>query len=101
MINDNIYYIMEGTKFVGVVRESNMVAGRQMYSMFLHNCYVFDDGDKSEWYWCDTSNPQLHIDQSSFVGLTLKDANGVSEQDAHIEDEWINTSWNYNIGDIE
>jgi len=104
MINDNIWYIMEGTKFVGVVRESNMVTGRQMYSIFFHNGYVFDDkddNDKSEWFMCDTSNPLMHLEQSSFQGLTLKDANGLSEHDAHIEDEWINTSWNYNIGDIE
>lgn len=101
MINDNVLYIMEGTRFVGTVREANVVAGLQMYSIFFFNDYLHDDGDKSEWYMCDTSNPQMHIEQSSFVGLTFKDARGTKPEDAHIEDEWINTSWNYNIGDID
>ena len=79
MLNDDIWKLMDGGRHVGTIRESMMVAGRKTYSIFFHKGYIFSDAefyDTDEWYMCDTSNPQAHIAQSSFTGLTFEPSRG-------------------------
>ena len=74
MLNDDVWRIMEGSRHVGTVRESVIIAGQLTYSIFFHKGYIFSDVEfdcLAEWYMCDTSNPQMHIKQSSFTGLTF------------------------------
>ena len=76
MLNDDVWRIMDGSRQVGVVRESVVIAGQLTYSIFLHKGYVFSDDEwhmDDEWYMGDTINPQLRINQSSFTGLTFDD----------------------------
>ena len=96
MLNDDLYAIMHYGQNVGMVRESVIIAGTQSYSIFLTMRYVHDDPLlEGEYFLCDTTNPQGHLDVSSFQDLALVDISNPSDG------RWISSPFVDNWTDTE